>query len=312
MIENQNKSILNLIKQMLDLVKNNFFKILQLFFLFVICMILFIKLNDFFFKDISVAVFDSNSSNNLNLFTLLTKIGYTIFCALLFYICLIFNLVIIKIIDGNHSLYQSCIYVIKKSTPITITTILVVAVILSLALEVQFVLSLLMDYKHDLIIQIILSIALIALLLILILVAAKNIFYYFPILLEEKYYFKAIARSIKYTENNVFSIIWKYVIIAIFSSIILIPLWFITNFIINFIVPIKSDKFEELILELISDFIYGQFIIIGSYLMYKIYQLDLPSNFSLTRKQSILLTLIILPVLFVLMGILGIAFLKLK
>ena len=169
-----------------------------------------------------------------------------------------------------------------------------------------------MDYKHDLIIQIILSIALIALLLILILVAAKNIFYYFPILLEEKYYFKAIARSIKYTENNVFSIIWKYVIIAIFSSIILIPLWFITNFIINFIVPIKSDKFEELILELISDFIYGQFIIIGSYLMYKIYQLDLPSNFSLTRKQSILLTLIILPVLFVLMGILGIAFLKLK
>ena len=231
-------------------------------------------------------------------FPALTAFTYVPLYLIFVFISSLISFPIIRVIDKKSTdIFQAINYITKKIIPIFLSITLLMLLFISIALDGFIVFTALIK-AHNLFVTLIASAVLIVLIAVGFFLMLRIFFFHFLLILEEKFYFKAIARSLEYSRGHVASIFWKALVITIITVIATFTLLAIFSPISNFI--LDGSEFEKEMLRLVIGFIPSQFAIIAYYLLYKFYKIELPEDFSLTKKQKIITRVIVFPALLIL------------
>lgn len=195
---------------------------------------------------------------------------------------IVLHFTIIKVIDQNLSVVNAMLDIAKRILPISITIILPTAALISLFIISIPILTAIMNFFVIAELKMLTTVIFAILFCIMIFCFIRISFLSFIVLLEKKYYLKAITRSFCYSHNNSFSILLKSTIVAIpalVASLIIITM--ITPLISN-LSFVKGDEFAQESMNALLEFYSSQFMIISFYLLYKFHKLGIPENCSIT------------------------------
>jgi hypothetical protein len=299
-----------LISETYNLFTGNLLKILQLYCLFALWIIFEAVISDHFFSDISAA-FLKNNIYGLKNFSLTTLIIYIFYNYLVMVINMLVAMLSVIMIHNNHNLSQAFEDMVRKIIPLISTSFVfifsIASVIGSLSLLLKF--SSQQNFWPGTIIFGVMMVAWI------IIFASRSFFYSYVVVFEDKYNFKALSRSAKYTKNNIWSIYGKLLVIALLAILGILVLYVICSLLNNIAEVIFNTKFnyikdpfsltsatfEQKITTTLIGFLPGQFMAIAGYIIYRFYRIDLPENFSISKKQKIFLLVCSIPIIFALL-----------
>lgn len=279
-----------LFKESLRLFEENFFQIFQIFLIFSALSCLEILANQYFFEDLILVISDKTFRPNASQIGVLTVISFVSLYAVIFLIQYLLIYAVIRIVDQHVSAWEAIKFILKRFVPLLTTPILVGGIVISSLIILGVSTAASGMLVQNTIVKTALWVVLAVLAVFLIRFCFRSFFYLITAVIEEKYYFKSIARSFAYSHGHLLGIFFKTMIASIFFLIILGPISFAIHATGYLFFAVQNFPASQIPLGAIAGFFQTSFFLISAYALYDFYKAEtpLPEDSTVSKKYKIL------------------------